>query len=119
MAKTKLSFECLEDRSVPAVVLNTDVPIDLFVFIPKTGHTVHLTGSLHVVLQETIDQNGRIHVKEHFQPQGVSGVDLTTGEKYQATGVTQTQEKIVPPGGNGASELTFVNNFKIIGQGPD
>ena len=48
---------------------------------------------------------------------GATGVGLTTGDSYQATGVTQEQDSI--PLINGAAEFTFVNNFKIIGQGPD
>jgi hypothetical protein len=50
----------------------------------------------------------------HFQPQGISGLGQTTGAKYQATGETefQTNAKAVP------FETSFVNNFKIIGQGP-
>jgi hypothetical protein len=44
-------------------------------------------------------------------------VGLTTGDVYQATGVTQEQDSI--PLINGAFEFTFVNNFKIIGPGTD
>jgi hypothetical protein len=112
----KLSIECLEDRTVPTVVFNGNVPIDIVVFIPSTGHLVEVSGNLHIVLDETVDSAGGIHIKEHFQPQGVSGVDLTDGTKYQATGVTQDQETVTA---NGATEFSFVNNFKIIGQGPE
>ena len=45
------------------------------------------------------------------------GVGLTTGDTYNATGVTQEQDSL--PLTNGATEFTFINNFKIIGQGPD
>jgi hypothetical protein len=85
---TKLSIECLEDRTVPTVIFNGNIPLDAFVIIPKTGDVVHLSGPLHVVLEETVDSSGGLHIKEHMQPQGVSGVDLTTGAKYQGTGVT-------------------------------
>ena len=112
----KLSFERLEDRTVPAVIFNGKVPIDFVVFIPSTGHLVELSGNLHEVIEETVDSSGGIHIKEHFQPQGLSGVDLTDGTKYQATGVTQDQETF---SANGATEFSFVNNFKIIGQGPE
>ena len=52
-------------------------------------------------------------MKEHFQPQGVSGVGLTTGDKYQATGVTQDETNVAA-----GQETTFINNFRLIGQGP-
>ena len=112
----KLMIECLEDRTVPAVIFNGNVNFDAFVFIPKTGDVVHLSGPLHIVLEETVDSSGGVHIKEHFQPQGVSGVDLTTGAKYQATGGTQVQDIVTS---NGATKFDLVNNFKIIGQGPD
>src|SRR5262245_19514553 len=112
----RLSVERLEDRTVPTVIFNGEVPVDMDVVIPKTGDTVHLSGSLHIVIDETGDSAGGSHITEHFQPQGVSGVDLTTGAKYQGTGVTKAQS-IVTAGG--ANHLTIINNFKIIGQGPD
>jgi hypothetical protein len=52
-----------------------------------------------------------------FQPQGISGTGETTGAKYQATGVTQQSFKNSLQ--NGQANLTFVNNFRIIGQGPE
>ena len=111
-----LSVERLEDRTVPTVIFNSDVPINLDVVIPKTGDTVHLSGSLHIVIDATGDSAGGSHITEHFQPQGVSGVDLTTGAKYQGTGLTKAQAIVTA---SGANHLTVINNFKIIGQGPD
>src|SRR5262245_21677985 len=102
----KPSIEYLEDRTVPAVIFNGKVPLDLDVFIPKTGNTVHLSGTLHVVMEQTVDSAGGVHIKEHFQPQGITGIDFATGAKYQATGVTQDQEIDTA---NGASNFTFIN----------
>ena len=49
----------------------------------------------------------------HNQPQGVMGVGLTSGDLYVGTGVTrETFNNIFLP-----FEDTFVNNFRIIGQG--
>jgi hypothetical protein len=112
----KLSIECLEDRTVPTVIFNANVPIDGLAVIPKTGHLVQVSGPLHIVLEETFDSSGGLHIKEHMQPQGVSGVDLTTGAKYQGTGVTLDMEIVTA---NGAINFTFVNNFRLIGQGPN
>jgi hypothetical protein len=52
----------------------------------------------------------------HFQPQEIVGVGETTGVKYQATGITQ--ESFKGPFQNGQIHFTYVNNFRIIGQGP-
>lgn len=97
-----------------AVQTNVSVPVSITVDIPCAGETVELSGKLHVLFLLTADAAGGLLLKAHFQPQGVSGFGLTTGVKYQATGETQeeTHFKSLP------FEDTFVNNFKIIGQGP-
>ena len=61
----------------------------------------------------TANSAGGFHLKYHSQPQGLTGIGLTTGLKYQATGVTQEEINV-----NAAEVTTFVNNFKLIGQGP-
>jgi hypothetical protein len=100
-----------------AVQTNVTVPVNIGVFIPcaadGAGEVVFLTGNLHVLLRFTVDQAGGIHAASHFQPQGISGSGQTTGAKYQATGVTQDEfnAKI-------GVEETFINNFRIVGQGP-
>ena len=99
---------------------NLRIPLDLVVFVPcaagGAGELVALSGTLHVLTHVTESPTGNLHLKAHFQPQGVSGVGLTTGDKYQGTGVTQRQTNI-----NGPLPFTdtFINNFRIIGQGPD
>ena len=44
------------------------------------------------------------------------GTGETTGLKYQATGITQ--QSFSSSLQNGQANFTFVNNFRIIGQGP-
>jgi hypothetical protein len=68
------------------------------------------------VLEETFDSAGGAHITEHFNPQGVSGIDLTTGAKYQANGMNKIQENFTA---NGLRNFTLIDNFKIIGQGPE
>jgi hypothetical protein len=96
---------------------STRFPIDIVVFVPcanaGAGEDVELTGTLHDVFHITFDNAGGIHVKGHDNPQGISGVGLTTGTKYQGTGVTQFQFNAKV-----GFEETDVNNFRIIGQGP-
>ena len=95
---------------------NVRVPYDFYVYVPcaagGAGEDVYLSGTLHILFETTIDSSGGFHTKSHFQPQGISGIGLTTGDKYQATGGTQDRFN-----GKVGSAYTFVNNFKIIGQG--
>jgi hypothetical protein len=87
------------------------------VFIPcaagGAGELVVFTGQLHILMAFTANGAGGFHMKYHYQPQGLTGIGLTTGLKYQATGETQEETNI-----NAGVQDTFVNNFKIIGQGP-
>ena len=97
-----------------AITENLKFPIALDVFVPcanaGAGEIVSLSGTLHEVFHITFDGNGGVHVKIHDQPQGIRGFGQTSGAKYQATGVTQQRPNTNP--------FTFVNNFRIIGQGP-
>jgi hypothetical protein len=106
--------------SATTVTTNVKVPIDLFVFVPCAlggqGELVELTGPLHILFVTVLNDQGGFHSKYHFQPQGVSGTGLTTGDKYQATG--ETQDTFNGKVGSIGYTDTFVNNFKIIGQGP-
>ena len=101
------------------VMVNDSIPLSLTVFIPcannGAGEDVILNGELHVLITLTVNGNN-FSGKDHFQPQGLSGIGTVTGDKYQGTGVTQDQF-----GGsfqNGQSEQSFINNFRMIGQGP-
>jgi hypothetical protein len=101
-----------------AVQVNDKTVISLTVFVPcaagGVGEIVDLTGPLHTLISSTVNGNN-VSGTFHFQPQGISGVGETTGDKYQATGVTQQTFKSSLQ--NGQANLTFVNNFRIIGQG--
>ena len=96
---------------------NVIVPIDLVVFVPcaaqGAGEFVQLSGPLHILFTTRIDDRGGYHSKFQNQPQGVSGIGETTGDKYQAVGETSGTFN-----GKVGFEQTYVNNFKIVGQGP-
>jgi hypothetical protein len=79
---------------------------------------VLISGTLHVLIHQTISDAGHLQFKFHFQPQGVSGVGLTTGDTYRATGVTQ-QTQTVDLTDGAPQEFTYINNFRIIGPGRD
>ncbi|MGH7455092.1 MAG: hypothetical protein ACRENG_27300 [bacterium] len=98
---------------------NFSVPVSIFVFVPcaagGVGELINVSGPLHVLFHLTVNDNN-FSVKFHFQPQGISGTGFTTGDKYQGTGVTQ--EHFGGSFVNGQFHDTFVNNFRMIGQGP-
>lgn len=102
-----------------AVQSNESIDISLVVFVPcangGAGELVDLNGPLHILITFNINGNS-FSGKTHFQPHGISGVGLDTGDKYQGTGVTQGHFK--GSFNNGQFNQTFVNNFRIIGQGP-
>jgi hypothetical protein len=96
----------------------SDISLTVFVLCAASGagEIVDLTGPLHTLITFTINGNN-VSGTVHFQPQGLSGAGETTGDKYQATGVTKdTSFKVSFQ--NGQAQQTFVNNFRIIGTGP-
>lgn len=105
--------------SATTTTTNLQIPITLFVFVPcangGAGEVIQVQGDLHLLSHTTISNSGNFHVKLHFQPMGISGVGLSTGDKYQATGVTQLAFN-----SNGPFPITYtsINNFRMIGQGP-
>jgi hypothetical protein len=100
-----------------AVQVNDSTNIGLTVFVPcaaqGAGEIVDLAGPLHTVISFAINGNN-VSGYYHFQPQGIAGVGETSGEKYQATGITE--ESFKNSFQNGQANDTYVNNFKIIGQ---
>jgi hypothetical protein len=92
-------------------------PIELEVFVPcaagGAGEVVRLSGQVHNLLHLSTSARGNEVLKILVNPQGVGGVGLTTGAKYRGTGVTQEIFSVHV----GVTD-TFVNNFRVIGQGP-
>ena len=122
-APTEVATEVASDDTgtptLAAAVItdNQKFPISLTAFIPcangGAGEDVTLTGNLHVLFHLTISNRGNVTLKSHFQPQGITGTGSVTGAKYQGTGVTQD----VSTGHAVGSTFTFINNFRMIGQG--
>jgi hypothetical protein len=106
--------------AVAEVTTNLSLPLNMMTHVPcangGNGEIVQLSGELHLLTTLTINDN-TIHVSQHAQPKGVSGIGMVTGDKYQATGVTRSDT-------NGAVVTTFpynttyINNFRVIGPGP-
>jgi hypothetical protein len=101
-----------------AITTNDFVPFAQVNLVPcangGAGELVLVQGTLHIQQHITINDN-RATIKSHFQPQGASGTGLTTGDSYNAVGVTQEVDTLALAGG--ATEFTFINNFRLIGQG--
>ena len=99
---------------------NYEIPYAMTVWVPcaldGAGEYIYVTGRLHVLEHVTLDDNGGYHYKAHFQPKDLKGVGLTSGDKYEGTGVTQ--ETTSWPGKWWPWTYTYVNNFRMIGQGP-
>jgi hypothetical protein len=119
---TASGLPLLRDASANSAVTFTDnvqVPTTLVVFVScangGAGELIQVEGDLHILVHMTISSSGNLSVKQHFQPMGISGYGLTTGDKYQATGVTQDEFSVNAPL---PYEETFINNFRMIGQGP-
>jgi hypothetical protein len=105
--------------SFAAVTANASVPDAISVFVPcangGAGEVVNASGDLHILSSFTVNANN-VSGDFHFQPQGISGTGSITGDKYQGTGVTQSNfDRSLQ---NGQFSQTFINNFRIIGQGP-
>jgi hypothetical protein len=102
-----------------AVEANTTAEFILEVFVPcaagGVGEVVDLSGRLHTLVTFTINGN-EVSGLLHFQPQGLGGTGETTGARYRGTGVTQSSFSGSLQ--NGQFNTTFVDNFRIIGQGP-
>ncbi|MGI0029906.1 MAG: hypothetical protein ACREAQ_09390 [Nitrososphaera sp.] len=100
------------------ITTSSKFDINIFVFVPcadgGAGELVRLSGSLHDLFHVTDTGKGKFILHFHDNPQGVVGTGLSTGDKYQGTGVTRGTEVVA----SGVAE-TFVNNFKIIGKGTD
>jgi hypothetical protein len=101
--------------SASAAATTQRIPFDV-VLAPEEacGEAIHLTGTLLAQLTFTESLAGNVEIGFHFSPQGVTGVGLTTGTIYHATGGTLGTRTIRTRGG---ISDTFVNNFKIIGEG--
>lgn len=99
--------------------VNFTFPVNFSVFVPcavgGAGEVIQVSGTVHAIIHETINGNN-FQSAMNFNPQGVIGVGLTTGDKYQGGGVTHIQS-----GGsfvNGQSTFTVVNIFDFNGPGP-
>jgi hypothetical protein len=99
------------------VITRIEMPLATTVTVPcaarGSGELVDLIGIVHAVFSITHDANGGLHIATHFNNAGVSGIGLTTGDKYQASG----GDYFVSNSGGTENEFTFVNNFLMTAPG--
>ena len=112
-----LFFNFQKAPSAPPVNVIIDFSLEEFVECANNGagEIVDFSGPLHILIISNIN-NQRISGLTHFQPQGVQGRGRSTGALYNATGVTQ--ERFNGSFVNGQYTGTFINNYRLIGQGP-
>jgi hypothetical protein len=80
------------------------------------GESVALLGELEWHSQATEDAQGGVHLVSFVRPSRVIGIGLATGQTYRGTGGTFEAEGYNYDGY--PATYAFVNNFRIIGQGP-
>jgi hypothetical protein len=80
------------------------------------GENVNLQGQIEIRTHSTENDDGGVRMWSHFRPSAVVGVGEVTGLKYRGTGMTFEGEGYTSDGD--PSVYHFVNNFRIIGQGP-
>jgi hypothetical protein len=99
------------------------IPLFQFTFVPcadgGAGEFVLITGTLHVLSHVTINSSRR-NINQQILPLRATGMGQTTGDVYRSTGGGRFHDTFPTfPPTNGAAEFTSVNNFKLIGPGPD
>lgn len=104
--------------ATPVTTMNT-APFSVVVFVPcaagGVGELVDLSGTFHFLSHVTFDDGGSFHDSIHEDLQGVYGAGETTGDRYQATGAMNDDTSLTD---GGTLAATFINNLRIIGQGP-
>lgn len=112
-----LFFNFQKAPSAPPENIIIDFSLEEFISCANggAGEIVEFSGPLHILIVSNINRQ-RVSGLTHFQPQGVHGTGQSTGSRYNATGVTQ--EHFSGSLVNGQYNATFVNNYRLIGQGP-
>jgi hypothetical protein len=112
-------FASLQARA--EMIMNEIIPFDTIVFVPcaldGVGEDVEFSGELRVLVSTTLTQTGKFHTKTHYQPMGVSGIGLTSGDIYQLTGGSRETTRMDTTD-NFPQQFIWVYSFNVIGPGP-
>lgn len=86
------------------------------IFVPCAGENVFFTGTEHIVIDHNINKSGRLAFKYHMNLMGISGVGVTSGEKYQITEVDKGNHSEDTTDGYPVV-FTILQNLHILGLG--
>ena len=117
----KVSLAFVNTPSAHAFATSTRVPISFSEFVTfcgtnGQGEIVTFSGTDHINVGTTLDNSGGLHFIVEENPQGISGVGQTTGDRYQATGAFVRTFNI-KVGTEGPIDFSNVFNHLFIGQG--
>jgi uncharacterized repeat protein (TIGR01451 family) len=86
-----------------------------FAYVPCADDFVTLQGMLHISSHTVYNKSsGRAQFDSLANPQGITGVGLNTGTKYQATGMTRSAQTFV---GYLPKSFDYQDNFRLLGKG--
>jgi hypothetical protein len=85
------------------------------VFNPCTAEGVMLAGKILIVVREDTDATGARHARTSIRGQGVKGVGMSSGNRYEVGGVTPNET--IFELGQGATTGTSLTSFHLISHG--
>jgi hypothetical protein len=94
---------------------NETIPFTSTLPNPCNGDLVTFQGNMHVTNHVTTDSSGGTHVTSHMNYQGVSGTGTPSGLNYR---VGTTQNQTLNDNDGPQSEVTVIQNVRLITQGP-
>jgi hypothetical protein len=96
-----------------AMIFNdVKIPVAGTLANPCNGEPFAFSGDVHESFHVTFDAGGGLHVDEHFNAQGITGVGLISGDKY--TGNEASHDEFNTRFGY---EETFTHHFAMISNG--
>jgi hypothetical protein len=104
-------------RAATTYTSNFSVPISYtgytYCYSNGASEYIQISGTIHFLTHTTLDSQGGAHIVYHTNYAGVSGVGMTTGAKYQASGSSQYtyNARSLP------YTTTGTSSFRLIGQG--
>lgn len=105
---------CPAMAQATTATLQERVPIVDVVANPCTGEPVVVTDTLQVLLHETVDASGALHITDLMGTSDVSGVAVPSGTSY--TGHASTLQKL-NLSATAASDVTVEGTFTLVSQG--
>lgn len=94
---------------------NETIPFTSTLPNPCNGDVVTFQGDMHVTNHVTLDSSGGTHLRTHVNYQGVTGTGSPSTLNYR---VGTVSNETVNDNDAGQSEVTVIQNVKLIAQGP-